>query len=404
MTNSMHKNLRLLHSLIILLLGGSILASCFDDTEVDYGTYNDLAVTSAIFGTLPRTVYSISAISKKDTAYESTLSATNYMLTIDQLNNTIYNVDSLPYGIHPERIIFSTFNVTGGAVAVVIPGTTRDTTYAPADTLDFSRFDEQGSRTRTFNLYGIDGTSRRSYKVDVRIHQQKADSLTWRHLTMADWDLHKTDAPHTGYEYAAAGINFRLTNGQIESSTNGTDYEADPMVEEDLVNLPDANLTWVSATSNAYNYIEEVLLYGTQTHHDAQTQRDTLVSKIWRRNIDTTQKNEYAWDYFCSGPENSFMAPGLKDAALYTYDKGYLLVGIRNNGLLAVLYSADRGRTWKNHTYLRLPADLKSRKCSTLQSALDKDSNLWLLIDDNEVWYGRAHSVSWKEEPLSFTK
>ena len=394
----MSKTLRYLPTLIAILLGVSLVSSCFDDVEYDYSKNNDLIISNVAFGTLSRVLHTTTK-SGADSLVYSTVSATStYPLTIDHINNRIFNADSLPYGVRADKIIFSTFTVADGSMTIVVPGTEKDTLYQTADSLDFS----QGYRD--FNLYGIDGTSRRKYRVEVRIHQQKADSLTWRHLTMADWDLHKTDAPHTGNEYAAADINFRLANGQIESSTNGTDYEADPMVEEDLVNLPDANLTWVSATSNAYNYIEEVLLYGTQTHHDAQTQRDTLVSKIWRRNIDTTQKNEYAWDYFCSGPENSFMAPGLKDAALYTYDKGYLLVGIRNNGLLAVLYSADRGRTWKNHTYLRLPADLKSRKCSTLQSALDKDSNLWLLIDDNEVWYGRAHSVSWKEEPLSFTK
>lgn len=381
-----------------MLIGGGILASCFENSEFDYEANNDLAVTAAAFGTLPRTVYTISAISKKDTAYESTLAATNYVLTIDQLANKVYNVDSLPYGIHPERIIFSSFTVQGGAAAVVVPGTSRDTSYAPADTLDFSRLDGKGKRTRTFNLYGVDGSSRRSYDVEVRIHQQKEDSVTWRQLTKADWMLHESEMASTGNDYTVGGTAFRLDNGKMTKSVDGADYEDDDVAEADLAELPTDNITWMHTTSRAYNHIEEVLLYGTKT------QADTLVARIWRRNIDTNGETDYAWDYFVSGLENSWLARGVKDAALYNYDDGCLLVGIRNNGLLSLQFSTDRGRIWKEHKYLRLPAALKGKKCSTLKSALDADNNLWLLIDDNEVWYGRAHSVSWKKEQLIFTK
>lgn len=386
----MTQKLRLLHNLIIVLLGGSILASCFDDTTIEYDTYNDLAITSVVIGNVPRTVFTVNAHSKKDSTYESTLSGSGYPLTIDQVNNRVYNVDSLPYGVHPERIIFSSFTVKDGAIGVVIPGTDRDTVYATADTLDFSK------GPRKFNLYGADGVSRRTYEVDVRVHRQKYDSVTWRKLTAAEWEIHRNEGPHVGNEYPVAGITFRLLDGKIEKSADGIRYETDRVADEDLANIPTGNLAWIHATSRAYSHIEEVLLYGTAL------QNDTLVSKVWRRNIDTTGETDYAWDYFNAGIENQLAAYGLRDAALYPYDKGYLLVGIRNNGTIAIQHSADRGRTWKTHAVLKLPASLKDRQCSSLKSALDKDSNLWLFIDEDEVWYGRAHSVSWNEEQLSF--
>lgn len=386
----MTKKLRLLHNLIIVLLGGSILASCFDDATTDYDAYNDLIITNVVIGNVPRTVFTVNSHSKKDSTYESTLSGSGYPMTIDQVNNRVYNVDSLPYGVHPERIIFSTFTVKDGAMAVVVPGTTRDTIYAPADSLDFSK------GPRTFNLYGADGVSRRSYEVDVRVHKQKTDSVTWRQLTAAEWAIHKEQGPHVGQTYTAAGITFRLADGKMEKSGNGVDYEMDSVADDDLGHLPTGNLAWNHATSRIYSHIEEVLLYGTAV------QGDTLVAKVWRRNIDTTGKDDYAWDYFNVSIENKYKALGLKDAALYKYDKGYLLVGIRNNGTIAIQHTDDRGRTWKNHSVLKLPSALKSKQCSSLKTALDDNSNLWLLIDDNEVWYGRAHSVSWKEEPVKF--
>ena len=79
-------------------------------------------------------------------------------------------------------------------------------------------------------------------------------------------------------------------------------------------------------------------------------------------------------------------------------------MGIDRDGHISLKYSIDGGRIWKNHNYLQLPDELKTRTASSLQASIDAHQNLWLLIDEEETWYGRAHSVAWKTEDGIFIR
>lgn len=388
----MTKNLRFLHSLIIVILAGCIMTSCFDNEEVDTSNYNDLIISNVSFGTLPR-IMKTKTKDGRDSTYNTTVNATKeYPFTIDHLNNTAYNVDSLPYGVKADKIIFSTFSVSDGSFTLRTLSTEKDTFYATADTLDFT------PGYRIFNLYGTDGTSRRQYRVEVRIHKQTMDSLTWSQMTTDDYVSYKPVAALPANAFAAAGHTFSVVEDVIYDCT---DDDSEPMpdsLDDTTDNIPNANYAWACTTSRAYDHIQEVFLYGTRNVEGKD------YAKMWRRYIDTTGALNFTWEYLPATVENINPLPTLHDASLYVFDGGLLLVGLSNEGKINIKYSIDRGRTWKNHSVLVLPAALTDRSVNSLNAFIDADNNLWLLIDDNEVWRGRAHSVSWKEEQKTFDK
>lgn len=381
----------LLH-IIILLLGGSILVSCFDDGEAIEYNYNDLILTNVAFGTLPRTMHTKNKAGE-DSTFQSSVSATNvYPFTIDHVNNVAYNLDSLPVGTRADKIIFSTFAVKDGSFAIKRLTADEDTVYVVADTLDFS----QGYRD--FSLFGIDGTSRRTYRVEVRIHQQKEDSVTWSQHSIEEFASHYVLPVEPATEYSAAGLSFTLVPGEniLVKAADETESTEDAVKAEDKQHLPTANIAWYNMTSRVDNNIEEVYLYGTRV------QADTLASKFWRRNVSTNGTLQFGWDYFTTSVDNVYPLPILREARLFAYDKGMLLVGIDRTDKICVKYSVDRGRTWKKHPSLVLPASLSDLTVSSLSSQVDADSNLWLLIDGTTVWRGRAHQVTWNEDKRKY--
>lgn len=385
-------SLRLLHKMLMLLLCGSVLVSCFDDTTPDYTVYNDLAVTAVQFGTMPRIINSTDKTGK-DTLVEKSYDASKaHPFVIDQLNNRIYNLDSLPVGVLAEKIVFSAFTVSDGSVGIRKLDAKEDTIYSLTDTLDFSR----GSRE--FNLYGTDGTSRRTYTVEVRIHKQEEDSLTWTRLPLSAW-AESPILPATGESFTAqGGEQFRMADGSI--SLLGADgvWAEDSIVADEKTFLPTAHLTWVTRPSRIDRYMEEVLLYGSQI------QADTLAGRLWRRYLDHSTASTYrgGWEYLPATVESLHPIEGLSDAALYVYDQGILLVGLDNNGEIHLKYTVDGGRTWKAHPILVLPAALRKLSVAHLVSAMDDHHNLWLRLDDRDVWCGRAHSVDWNTEETRF--
>ena len=388
----MFKNLRLLYKFFILLLCGSTLVSCFEDTDVDLSGYNDLMLSAVSFGTLPRILHTHTT-DGRDSTFTTTVSAsTAYPFTIDHINNVAYNLDSLPVGTCADKIIFSTFTVRDGSVLLKKMTSDEDTLYATADTIDFS------NGYREFKLFGSDGTSKRTYKVEVRIHKQNLDSVTWRKLTLDDWKAKQISPAVYSNEYSDGTRTFRVTDEKICVSTDGENFTDDAMEDAGANDLPTGNFAWYHGLTRIDKNVEEVLLYGTVE------EGDSLAGRVWRRNIDLTGSYEMKWEYLTATFEVAYPVRGLRNPSLCKYDKGLLLTGIGNDGRLCIKYSPDYGRTWKNHVYMRVPAALTSRTLTSLQSTIDADGNLWLLLNEEEVWYGRVHSVMWNEDQREFTE
>lgn len=103
-----------------------------------------------------------------------TVYGVDYKFTIDQLNRTIYNADSMPVGADTiiDRILIKTFTtsgyyVTSGAAAGLV-----DTLFSTTDSVDLRS-------PIVVTVHAADGVTKRDYTIRVNVHQQDPDSLVW---------------------------------------------------------------------------------------------------------------------------------------------------------------------------------------------------------------------------------
>ena len=102
----------------VLLTCVATLTSCLKDDEVDYSGYTDVAITQFTLGTLNRYVHTTSSKTGNDTTVVNTVTGSNYKMTIDHLNQRIYNVTPLPVGTDAKHVICTIGTKNGGVVAL----------------------------------------------------------------------------------------------------------------------------------------------------------------------------------------------------------------------------------------------------------------------------------------------
>lgn len=163
----------------LLATGAMMMASCLSDdddiTNITY--YNDTAITSFSLGTLTRTYLcnngdTIRKTYDQATDSTTTVDASTYTFTIDQLKHEIYNTDSLPAGTDVSKAVCTVASKNSGIIAV---------RRIDSDTLDFYRSTDSLDLTkpREFRVYSSDGTTYRKYTVSLRVHKELADSFVW---------------------------------------------------------------------------------------------------------------------------------------------------------------------------------------------------------------------------------
>ena len=94
-----------------------------------------------------------------------------YPMTIDQLNNEIYNIDSLAYGSDISAVT-STVVSTGTLFYCYADNTDESYLWSSYDSIDFTR-------RLLFTVVSTDGTYTRKYNVKVNVRTIFPDSLIW---------------------------------------------------------------------------------------------------------------------------------------------------------------------------------------------------------------------------------
>lgn len=158
-------------ALLLTLLGVLQLTGC--DTTSDYTIElsRTCIVSEATLGSLNRSV-TVRTAAGKDTTLTSTVTGANYPLYIDQVNNRIYNADSLPVGTDITKVTFS--SITSSAYLLIKQiDTQKDTTFATTDSTDFSQ-------SRIVSAVAADGVSRKDYTMELRVHKEEADTFSWQ--------------------------------------------------------------------------------------------------------------------------------------------------------------------------------------------------------------------------------
>lgn len=162
-----------LWALLTALLAGMTVTGCDSSENYNYELSRDCLVSAVTLGTLNRTVHYVNE-QGNDTSYVVTVTGSMYPIYIDQVNNRIYNADSLPVGTDVTKVVFSTFSASG-TMAVKSITTGKDTLFTAKDSTDFSL-------ERLLTVYSADNSASRTYTVDIRAHHEEADTFVWQHI------------------------------------------------------------------------------------------------------------------------------------------------------------------------------------------------------------------------------
>lgn len=142
--------------------------SCLDEMETTKSP--QAAITSFTLGYYNVMVHDLD-IHRKDTVVHRREGSYMFPFTIDQINNRIYNEDSLSYGSVINAVTTSVYGV-GTIVYSYVDSPDSAYLWSSADSIDFVR-------GVLFRVASTDGSFLRTYTVDVNVRKVFPDSLVW---------------------------------------------------------------------------------------------------------------------------------------------------------------------------------------------------------------------------------
>lgn len=161
---------RTFFSIIILAVALVSVVSCLKDAETEKTP--QAAITSFVVG-----YYNVRF---QDIDQQGNDSITYYRgggilfpMTIDQVNNRIYNIDSLDYGSDVDAVTVSVGGV-GRACYYYLDNPEIVYVWTGYDSIDFTP-----SRGLVFRMISSDGTYNRDYRVQLNVRKVFPDSLLW---------------------------------------------------------------------------------------------------------------------------------------------------------------------------------------------------------------------------------
>lgn len=197
----------LLYILLLWAAAGAFL-SCSDDDTITDSTLSsrDCLIINAVLGTLNRELHTLNS-EGEDSVYYVNVTGSYYPLSIDHIGGHIFNNDSLPYGTDITKVTLKTFSASG-ATLIDRWAEEGDTLFNKADSTDYSR-------ERYIKVFSPDATVYRTYRMEIRVHREEADSFVWQEMAHdvatlnAAADCHLLAADGHLYLYTAD------TNGQL---------------------------------------------------------------------------------------------------------------------------------------------------------------------------------------------
>ena len=159
-------------SLSVAVLSLFLICSCKDDEAAVLST--DCYINSFELGNVRRQVETVTSAGN-DTTYTITYNASYYPMTIDQLDGTIVNEDSLPVNSDVSAVLVSV--ESSGSVVYRRASDDENSwnSYSSADSIDLTS-------PLIFRAYSADYSVWRDYTVQINIHQQDGEVFTWRKM------------------------------------------------------------------------------------------------------------------------------------------------------------------------------------------------------------------------------
>lgn len=419
----------------MMLLSTVMLVSCLSDNDSSGVYYSDTAITAVTLGTLNRYTGAISSSTGNDTIVKTTLTGSNYKLTIDQLGRKIFNRDSLPLGTDLKHVTISTLSTKNSGV-VFIKSLISDTLFyiSTTDSLDFSE-------PRTLRVVSSDGLEHRDYTMTISASTTRGTTFGWQLVRKADelagWTDKKLvplkdsvvlvgqgtismDNPYLGgsslvrlgsdgyIEWTHTPETYDSWVKMLDAEGNrppikqligatrnemfaiGTDgrlkvcYDCsglswhDESLDESETLLPTSAIAmtnWKYAPADSTDY---VLLAGNSSADDVKA---TLWRKLSRYHA-LLSPTEGTWVYMPVDGNNRFALPRQEYLSMVYYNNNVLAVGSN-----MILYqSRDQGITWKSGSIYALPSQIEGTRATI---AADSRDRLWLVTDTGQLWMGK---------------
>lgn len=198
----------------ILSLFAIILASCNIESETSAEMSSETRVYTFTF--------------QADTANPGLTDAVYKVEHKGDSSGIIYNIDSLRFGTRLDSVVpIITYIATPGVVSYILPDTT--IISEGTDTLDFSRGPIFMLVTAT------DMETRRSYQIDLKVHQVDPDLYVWKQLTE---QIFEPQYCETKAVYKNEKLYLFVNNGlstQLYESADGTQWQ---LLAREIPTLP----------------------------------------------------------------------------------------------------------------------------------------------------------------------
>ena len=316
----------------------------YDTTEADDYCY----IQTVTLGTLKRATQKHDAAGNVISTTNTSFSASSFVFTINQHNNTIENRDSLPYGSKPDSVT-ATITFHGQSLSYRQKGSGDNwTSYTSTEALDLSHDLE-------LFLLSNDGLTSRTYTLRVNVHKQEADSLYWKQCG--------ADVPALA---DLNGIKAFFLNGKL--SVLGQTTAGDIIMAQRASTEPES--TWEKATT------------GLPTTTDIQTAQ-LLNDKVY---VSTTDGQVYCLDGNAWAPAGGNYATGL--TLLAKTEKYYYALADNK-----ILRSAD-ATTWTEDELDTDATSLPTQDIRTLVVKQDIGNERIILVGHDAT---SAHALVWNK-------
>lgn len=271
--------------LLSLAVMAALATSCMkDDDEIQSSP--ECVITKFTVGDIDTEV-SIKLASGKDTIVTRTIGGSSVAFNIDQINNKIYSVDSLPSWVDISGVI-PTINSTGYVYIKEGDETDFHQFVSGTDSVDFTK-------QVKFLVIATDGVSTKEYTAQIFKKDSEADSLAWKTVDGADLQL---EGAHRTLTLADRIYVFSESEGQAVVTSSSFLSEGASWRKPAQLTCEQGSVDWNSVVAyDGYLYALNTEGHICRSTNDERGETWSVVSdRVFTRLLGTDELYLYACD------------------------------------------------------------------------------------------------------------
>lgn len=271
--------------LLSLAVMAALATSCMKD-EDEIQSSPECVITKFTVGDIDTEV-SIKLASGKDTIVTRTIGGSSVAFNIDQINNKIYSVDSLPSWVDISGVI-PTVNSTGYVYIKEGDETDFHQFASGTDSVDFTK-------PVKFLIIATDGVSTKEYTAQIFKKDSEADSLAWKAVEGADLQL---EGAHRTLTLADRIYVFGESEGQAIVTSSSFLSEGASWRKPAQLTCEQGSVDWNSVVAyNGYLYALNTEGHICRSTNDERGETWSVVSdRVFARLLGTDELYLYACD------------------------------------------------------------------------------------------------------------